>query len=233
MAATPRSGSGRVELWRVVALKRVPFPQGAHLWVCIDEGGWRREAVQRRRQRWGPVVPVGEEVELRVRRGRGKYAAIEGVESGGRWVVEDPVRYTFAQWVAELVELGLHPEDPHPELYRLLAKQIATEAPTVPPAYWGQMATEIMRIYGIWAPADRCPGCGAAPPGEPAATFGCPGCYPLPRQDVVLTVSGAWVVPLARWLDLVDEVYEQALHRRPNTSAFVRELGTRGLLGGG
>ncbi len=210
-------------------LRRRAFPRGNDLWVLLDREGLRRELLAPTGRGLLQGLPQLVEVELRLTRGRGRLPRIDGVEHAPAPQPTDPVRYAHQTWLAELAEIGLHPDDPHPELWSVLAAAGAA-ALRPEPNEWGASVVALGQIWGIWAPPDVCPTCGAAPDGRPAADLACAACRPLGDRQPVLTRVGAWQMPLARLLDLVEGIWQEALHRRPEAGGLVRDLGRRGLL---
>lgn len=216
-------------LLAAMLLRRRPFPRGNDLWILLDREGLRREILAPAGRGLLHALPQLVGLELRLKSGRGRLPRVDAVEQAPARRAVDPVRFAQQVWLAELAEIGLQPEDPHPELWPLLAA--AGEATARPaPLEWGAAAEALGRIWGIWAPPPRCPGCGASPDGRPAADLGCAACHPLGSRSPVLTCVGGWRMPLARLLDQIDGVWQEALHRRPEAGGLVRDLGRRGLL---
>ena len=210
-------------------LRRRPFPRGNDLWVLLDRDGLRHEILAPTGRGLLQGLPQLVEVELRLTRGRGRLPRIDGVERAPAPQPTDPVRFAHQAWLAELTDIGLHLDDPHPELWPVLAAAGGAVGRPVPDE-WGASVVALGQIWGIWAPPQACPSCGAAPDGRSAADLACADCRPLGDRRPVLTRVGAWQMPLARLLDLVEAIWHEALHRRPEAGGLVRDLGRRGLL---
>lgn len=210
----------------VLPLRRRVFPGGKKLLVAVDAEGLRQEYVIAAREPWAlRLVPL-KPTELIVTVGPAKLQRILHVDTAAT-DESDPVVLAFVDWLAELIELGLEFGDPHPEL---VAWWCACDRTAMRPLPWGEAAVEVLRRYGVWTPPQRCPDCGALPDGRPSGDCACADCRPLTRGDAILTDVGGWRLPLARWLDRVEHIYDTAFQRRPKAGIFVRELGVRGIL---
>lgn len=224
-----RASEGEEQIWEASLLRRVPFPGRHDLWVLIDRGGQRREARAARGRGPAARAPLLVPLELRVRRSRARHPELVSLESGFPELQTDPARFAMQQWVAELVDLALPDDDPHPLLLPLL-DAIGARAHRPDAVEWGLAARTLGEHFGVWTPPERCPGCGAPPDGRPALRAGCADCWPCGERRFVEVELGGWRLPLVRLLDSFDAVWQESFLRAPRASGLLRELGRRGLL---
>lgn len=135
-------------LVEAMLLRRRPFPRGHDLWVLLDRDGNRRELLAPAGRGALHGLPVLTPLEIRLRPGRGRLPVLDHIEHApAAGAAVDPARWAFQQWVCELVEAGLQPEDPHPELWSPLAERGAARHRPEPDE-WGAAAVFLAQAWG-------------------------------------------------------------------------------------
>lgn len=207
-----------------VFIRKIVFPRSAALWVLLDRDGLRREVLERGEKQ---VRRVGhlERLMVNTEQTKAKYPILLSAESL-QTSPTAPAWLAFDTWLAEMIDIGLAAEDPHPELFEYLNVLPRSQAaPT--PQQWGQAALKIAAIFGIWTPPRFC-AC-KNPAGPHGSKYFCGECITT-IPDKFMTVCGDLHVPLALLLDDLDSAFTAAFDKPVGSANFVRELGKRGLL---
>lgn len=211
----------------VFFIRKITFPRGAQLWVLLNQQGLRFECLERGDSLGRRVAPL-DRLLLQTQNGRSKYPALQNIEILSP-ASTSPAWLAFDAWLAEMIEVGLTHDDPHPELFELLSRiERQGLAPIV--ATWGQIAMQIGRILGVWAPPSLCQCTGTGKTRDARSFYYyCQTCVDQ-APNKMLTLCGDMQVPLALLLDELECTFRNAFDRSLTSVNFIRQLGQRGLL---
>ncbi|RMF19315.1 MAG: hypothetical protein D6761_00645, partial [Candidatus Dadabacteria bacterium] len=205
-------------------LRIVDFPRGARKWVTMRRDGLRAEFVDRGGRCSRRFAP-GDLLEIEIdRRGAGM-PPLSGVRAVSRLDLQYGIPLsTLSVWLLDLVETGLADDDPHPELFRLIA---LLHTPTVaddPVGAWGELTFRVAQAYGVWDPGDVC-ACRRS-----GALLHCEDCA-IRLGKSLKTTLGRYTVSVSQLVDVIEFVWNDQFGRRLRTASTIREYGQRGLLG--